>query len=57
MLVSGLGLLAVSLAYEDGKFTREEIVGILNQLFVGLGMEIDFAGMCGDSLDHRRRPS
>ncbi len=43
-----LGMALVSsvlLAYEDEKLTKDEIVGILNQLFVGLGMEIDFKGM------------
>jgi hypothetical protein len=39
-LVSG-----VMMAYEDEKLTKEEIVGILNQLFIGLGMEVDFHGM------------
>ena len=43
-----LGMAMVSgvlLAYEDGKLTKEEIVALLNQLFVGLGMEVDFGGM------------
>lgn len=43
-----LGMALVSsvlLAYEDEKLTRDEIVAILNQLFLGLGMEVDFNGM------------
>lgn len=43
-----LGMALVSsvlLAYEDEKFSREEVIGILNQLFMGLGMEVNFSGM------------
>lgn len=39
-LVSG-----ILMAYEDGKFSKEEIVILLNQLVMGLGMEADFSGM------------
>jgi hypothetical protein len=39
-LVSG-----VMLAYEDGSFSEEEIVMLLNQLVQGLGMEANFQGM------------
>jgi hypothetical protein len=43
-----LGMAMVSglmLAYEDGKLSKEEIVMLLNQLFQGLGMEVNFAGL------------
>ena len=45
-LTLGMALVSgVLLAYEDEKFTKDEIVMILNQLFVGLGMEVNFSGM------------
>ena len=36
------GLLA---AYEDEKLTKDEAATILNQLFIGLGVDVDFNGM------------
>ena len=42
----GMGLVAgVMAAYEDEKVTKEEVALILNQLFIGLGAEVDFNGM------------
>lgn len=42
----GMGIVSsVLLAYEDEKITRDEVVAILNQLFQGLGMEVNFNGM------------
>jgi hypothetical protein len=42
----GMGLVASILAaYEDEKMTKEELVAILNQLFIGLGAEVDFQGL------------
>jgi hypothetical protein len=42
----GMSLVAgVLAAYEDEKFTKEEMVGILNQLFIGLGAEVNFSGL------------
>lgn len=45
-LTLGMGLVSsMMLAYEDGKLSKDEIVLLLNQLFQGLGMEVDFAGL------------
>ncbi len=42
----GMGLVAGLLAaYEDEKVTKDEVALILNQLFMGLGAEVDFNGM------------
>lgn len=42
----GMSLVAgVLAAYEDEKFTKEEIIGLLNSLFLGLGAEVNFSGL------------
>ena len=42
----GMSLVAgILAAYEDEKFTKDEIVGLLNQLFLGLGAEVNFSGL------------
>ena len=42
----GMGLVAGLLAaYEDEKLTKDEAATILNQLFIGLGVDVDFNGM------------
>lgn len=42
----GMGVVAgVLAAYEDGKVTKDEVALILNQLFIGLGADVDFNGM------------